>query len=512
MKRLTFVGIALGVLASSAISAPAALTLGAPTRDALSDAKVKLGSSDGRERRAAVGELARVGSAEAWKLVLGALRDPDSQVADEAQLHLALVTEPALRALLVGKEGLEAKEPLVRERVVESFGRLAKRPPSEVLAAGLSDRESVVRRTAAWSIERLARAGQFREAWERDLVEMSALEAALGAQLAREKDVEAFAGLSLARAALLGEPRRKELDALAAHKSVSPRAAAAIAARHAPIADALEVLRKLAADPSAAVRINCARSLAALADAGAARELVALLERESVLRAKWLYVEHLRTLSGLMHRVDARPWRAWADALAEGAIAAPAKPKDDDGPATSAFAGLPILSERVAFLIDLSGSMWDKRSDGRTRKDVVAAELERALRSLSPDVRFNVIVYTARPVAWKDKLAPAAPKAIDEALDFFAKRSDRGKGDFWGAFEFALNDAEIDTVIVLTDGAPSGGQRWSMELMESLFVERTRLRGVVLEAVLAGASRRLVGHWRTMCGSSGGRVVEFRLD
>lgn len=481
-------------------------------RDAFADAKAKLASSDGRTRRAAVGELARVGSAEAWKLVLGALRDSDSQVADEAQSQLASVTDPALRELLLGKDGLEAKEPLVRERVAESFGRLAQRPSSEVLAAGLNDREASVRRTAAWSIERLARAGRFREAWERDLVEMSALEAALSAQLAREKDLDTFATLSLSRAALLGEPRRADLDALAAHKSAAPRAAAAIAARHAPASDALEVLRKLATDPSVSVRINCARSLAALKTASAARELVALLERESVLRSKWLCVDHLRALSGLSHRLDPRPWRAWADALPDGALAEPAASKADDAPATSAFAGLPILSERVLFLIDLSGSMWDKNSAGRTRKDVVAAELERALRSLSPQVRFNVAVYTARPVAWKDKLAPASPKAIEEALEFFAKRSDRGPGDFWGAFEFALNDAELDTVIVLTDGAPSGGQRWSLELMEGLFEERTRLRGVVLEAVLAGASKRLVGHWRTMCGSSGGRVVEFRLD
>lgn len=500
----------LGASGGGFFAAPA---FARPAFDALSDAKAKLSSSDGRERRAAVGELARVGNAEAWKLVLGALEDPDAQVADEAQLKLAQVSDPGLRKLLLGKEGLAAKDALVRERVAESFGRLEARPAAEVLAAGLGDREVFVRRTAAWSIERLAVAGKFREAWDTALVEMSALEAALAAALAREKDAEAFATLSLAQQALLGAPRRKDIDALVASKAPASRVAAAIALRSAPAADALLVLRKLAGDPASNVRIHCARTLAALEDAACARELVALLERETQLRAKWLYVEHLRALSGLAHRLDARPWRAWAEALGDGPISVPAARTDDpQAPSTAAFAGLPILSERVTFLIDLSGSMWDKRADGRTRKEVVADELERALRSLSAQVRFNVIVYTARPVAWKERLAPAAPKAIEDALEFFAKRSDRGTGDFWGAFEVALADPDVDTVILLGDGAPSGGERWNLELMQSLFVERARLRAVVLEAVLAGASKRLVESWRQMCASSGGRVVEFRLD
>lgn len=491
----------------------AGAALARPTLDALSDAKAKLASSDGRQRRAAVGELARVANAEAWKLVLGALADPDAQVADEAQLQLAQVADPALRKLLLGKEGLAAKDALVRERVAESFGRLEARPASEVLAAGLGDREVSVRRTAAWSIERLAVAGKFREAWDTALVEMSALEAALAAALAREKDLEAFATLSLAQQALLGAPRRKDLDALVASKSAAARAAAALAVGSSPVAEALVVLRKLASDPALNVRINCARSLAGLADADCARELVALLERETHLRAKWLYVEHLRALSGLAHRLDARPWKAWAEALGDGPLSAPsARQNDPEAPSTAAFAGLPILSERVVFLIDLSGSMWNKRADGRTRKEVVAGELERALRSLSADVRFNVIVYTSRPVAWKERIAPAAPKAVEDALEFFAKRTDTGKGDFWGAFELALADPEVDTVILLGDGAPSGGERWNLELMQSLFVERTRLRGVVLEAVLAGASKRLVEYWKQMCASSGGRVVEYRLE
>jgi hypothetical protein len=481
--------------------------------DAFDDAKAKLASSDGRQRRAAVGELARLASDDAWRLVIGALADPDAQVADEAQLQIAKLDDAGVRKLLLGKDGLEAKNALVRERVAESFGRRASRPPMEVLAAPLDDRDAPVRRAAAWSIERLVRASRFEGAWDASMIEMSALEAALFAQAGREKDAETHAALMVAHQLLLGTPRRRDLDALMASKSAAARSAAAIVLHLAPTDDSLELVSKLSGDSVLGVRVNCARALAALGSKGAALALVGMLERESELRAKWLYVEHLRALSGLQHRLDPRPWRDWAQNLPEGALEAPkSRAAKDDGAASSAFVGLPILSERVAFLIDLSGSMWEKRADGRTRKQRVDEELARALRSLAPQVKFNVVVYTSKPVAWKERLTPAAPKAIEEALAFFEKRKDQGKGDFWGAFEFALADPEIDTVIVLSDGAPSGGQRWNLELLKERFAERTRFRPVVLEAVLADSSNRLREYWIEMCGSSGGRVVEVKLE
>lgn len=504
MKR-----VACLVFALFAFVAP----LAAAGFDELSDARARLGSSDARERRAAVGQLARIGTLEAWKSVLAALADSDGQVADEAQLQLVSVATPEARKLVLGKDGLAAKNALVRERVVESFGRASSAPPADVFAQALGDREASVRRAAGWSVERLARAQKYVDAWKTDMIEASALEAALAAQIGREKDLETQATLIVAQQALLGAPRRKDIETWKASKSAPARAAAAIALGAPAAADSLDLLTALAADANFGVRANAFRSLAAHATKAAAQQLVAALEREESLRGKWLLAGHLRALSGLSHRLDPRPWKQWVESLADGAIAAPerAERSSDEAGSTSAFAGLPIHSERVAFLIDLSGSMWEKRADGRTRKELVDEELARALRSLSPQTRFNVIVYTARPVAWKERLTPAAPKAVAEALEFFTKRVDRGTGDFWGALEFALADPELDTLIVLSDGAPSGGQRWNMELIASLFEERTRLRGLVLDVVLADAPKALREHWRRMAERSGGSTVEIAL-
>lgn len=505
----------IALLRTSLLRAVVAGLLGlcAAHADELGDAKSKLASSDGRERRSAVSELARIATPEAWKLVLGALADPDPQVADEAQLRIAQIESPAARKMLFEKDGAASRDALVRERVVESLGRWSSRPPTEALANPLDDREVAVRRTAAWTIERLARAGRFAGAWETELVEMSALEAALSSQAAREKDAETHAALVTAHQALFGAPRRKDVEALVAHKSAPARAAAMLALVGADGAEALSHARKLSSDPALGVRLACAKLLHSIATKAAVSELVEMLERETAARARWRYVGFLRELSGLRHRTDARPWRDWIAKQPDGLLpAVEGKSESSDDGVSAAFAGLPILSDRVAFLIDLSGSMWEKRADGRTRKEIVDEQLARALKALDPSVQFNVVVYTARPAAWKERLTAATPKAVDDALQFFAKRTDRGKGDFWGALEFTLQDPEIDTVIVLSDGAPSGGRRWNMELIVPLFAERARFRGVALDAVLADASKRLREHWVRMCEDSGGRVVDIRLQ
>ena len=87
----------------------------------LTELQGKLGGSDVRARRAAVQELAKLGSLEAWKLVIGVLGDMNAQVADEAQLQIAKIADPKVRALLLGKDGAEAKDPWVRVRVAEAL-------------------------------------------------------------------------------------------------------------------------------------------------------------------------------------------------------------------------------------------------------------------------------------------------------------------------------------------------------------------------------------------------------
>jgi hypothetical protein len=64
---------------------------------------------------------------------------------------------------------------------------------------------------------------------------------------------------------------------------------------------------------------------------------------------------------------------------------------------------------------------------------------------------------------------------------------------------------------MLSDGAPTGGDRWNLGLMRELMAEKNRFRRVALDAVLADASPKLKDDWRAMCDASGGRWVEIAL-
>ncbi len=460
----------------------------------------KFVDKDARVRRDAVIGLAKLDELRAWEKVLAALRDPKPEVADEAQLQLGSLAGATELALLYGKDALGAKDEFVRLRAAEALGRVGEAPDAALLTKALVDKDAAVRRTLCWTIERLSGASKWSGAARSELAELAR----------KDKDV----GVRAAALVALAEVDSKalvELTSLAADSDAQVRAAHVLAWR-ALDADAAHARAAVAIkDLALGVRLVGGETLALARDARGARLLVEWLESERELRGRWRAVELLRELSGLGHRLDPRPWKAWAASLADGPVPEPRKSERADDERSVSFAGLPIRSERVTFLIDLSGSIWQKREDGRTRKEVVDEELRKALESLPAATRFNVIPYTSTPVPWQKSLVAADKKNVAKALEWFVARKDTGTGDVWGALMVALADPEVDTLVVLSDGAPSGGRRWNLGLMRELFREHNRFRRVELDAVLADASGRLAREWEQMCAESGGRTIAIEL-
>jgi hypothetical protein len=165
-----------------------------------------------------------------------------------------------------------------------------------------------------------------------------------------------------------------------------------------------------------------------------------------------------------------------------------------------------VLSDRVAFLVDFSGSVWEMQADGSSGKEQAARALRRALEALDDEARFNVVPYADAPVPWKKALALATRANVRKALDFFEGCGAYGKGDLWAALLFALGDADVDTIVVLTDGSPSGGLHWNLALIGDLFAHENRYRSVVLDAVLVRAKPHIAEKWKVMCEASGGQA------
>lgn len=473
--------------------------------------EAKLASKDARERRAAVQELSKERDPKAWELVLGALRDPEAMVADEAQLAFARLEDAAVEKSLFGKNGLGSGDASVRLRAAEAVGRVRFAVDGTALAKKLGDKDPELRRTIAWSVERLAREDRIAEKTKRFL--QQELEAA------SRKDAD-----PLARAAALTARHEIEtwtvselFEELSGKRPSAVRCAAiGLMAREEP-GQIPGLVSGTLGDDDPSVRRAIADAFASRGLRVDAENLVFLLGKERNLRTSWRIAGHLERLSGRGLGVDPLVWQQWLIALPEDwrkveapAKGAPAREREHAGSTTVIFE-MPVLSDRVAFLFDFSGSMWETGKDGKTRKQRLGEELARALAKLPETAEFNLVPYATEPRPWQKALAPATKANVAKALAWFEACDLKGKGDVWLAMRTALEDPEVDTLLVFSDGAPSG-TRWNLDLVGELYLERDRFRRVAVDALLVGATKPLRERWAEICAATGGELGEVVLE
>ncbi|MBL8859031.1 MAG: HEAT repeat domain-containing protein [Planctomycetes bacterium] len=475
--------------------------------DDLAALEKKLRSSDDRERSAAVQELAKLGTKDAWSRVIDALKDPSSMVGDEAEMQLSKLNDPDLVEDLCGKRGLASSDEKVQLRAAGALGALETGTlPGVKLAPGLTTKSVVVRRTLRASVERLAGMGRITapdrvvgglETWMKSSEDPEVRAAGLSA-LVRIPDHIPPSPVELARdsdPAPLTCAILRLLSGATDQKSRAYIAACAVSNER-------------------SVRSQVVETIAARPDADGLKLLVTMFEKEQNRRVAWAIDGTLEKLSGLSGGGKAEFWRRWVDNLgAEWKPATGGKPSSERAGETTApkLAGFPIIAGGIAILVDLSGSTWEKRSDGQTRKDRLDEELRKALESLPPDTLFNLIPYTAEPIPFEKSLILATPSNVQRALKFFTSNKSSGKGNVWSAIDLALEDERVDTILVLTDGAPTGGLHWNIDLMNERYNDRNRFRHVVLDAILVDASKRLQEKWKLWCEATGGRMMSISM-
>jgi hypothetical protein len=478
-------------------------------RERLAALEGELKQSRPEPRRAALKGLVELGGEDAWRLVLGALADPDAAVGDEAQLVVARLSDPRLVGELLGRLGLEAREERVVLRAAEAVGRLQVEVDGEQLARRLSGREVEVSRRLLFSLERLRRAGRLGGRPERvaDLV----------LALVRSRRDETLAARALVTLAVLGDARAGELARAAAlSRSDVERAAALVALRALDPPELPTFARARASDPSLAVRSLAFEALRGLRTRAALEVLVERLEVEPRPGLRQRIAAALRELTGFQYRLDPRPWRDLVTRLPpdwDGRPLRAAPERDADGQSVAKGPlTLPVDSDRVAFLFDFSGSMWTPLADGRLPKDIVAARLREVLEGLDPATEFNLIPYAHQPAPWRDRLVEASPKHVRDALEFFDGLALRGKGNVYDAALVALADPAVERIVVLTDGVPTGGLHSDLDLVLPLLEEHNLLRGAAFDLVLVDAPRPKVRRWSEFALRSGGRALEVALD
>jgi len=121
----------------------------------------------------------------------------------------------------------------------------------------------------------------------------------------------------------------------------------------------------------------------------------------------------------------------------------------------------------ICYVIDISGSMRANTPtytdlegnvvDGSTRIARAKVELTRSIAALSENYKFNIISYNCASSLFKSGLIDATPANKARAYAWINRLQAGGGTGTGPATVLALNDAEVDTVALSSDGGPNCG-------------------------------------------------------
>jgi len=269
-----------------------------------------------------------------------------------------------------------------------------------------------------------------------------------------------------------------------------------------------------------ATRLAAIEALVALRDAGGVPLLIARLPREEG-RLATAVAEALFALTGQNFQKRAAAWEAWWADNGAGFVciseqerralereAAAQRLELTTG--TQEFFGIEIDSHRVAFVLDVSGSMEEKvagqyaRQLGEMRITAAKKELTNFLDGLAVGAWFNLLPFNDRVLSWRERMVRNEGEAMTEAKKYVADLVASGGTNIHGALERAFADPETDTIVLLSDGDPTAGDVTDINEIRRLVRQWNEHRGIVVHTVQIGATFELL-EW--LAADSGGRTA-----
>jgi len=218
------------------------------------------------------------------------------------------------------------------------------------------------------------------------------------------------------------------------------------------------------------------------------------------------------------YHVDPHSWSKWWKKVERGV--------DPDDPTfteseTASYFQFPIESDRVLFILDVSGSMkWPdaprdsgiRPSDWKGRRIHVAhRELFKALRALAkqnqgripklkkgqtsdfplvpnddgeePPTLFNLATFAGVVTPWQKDVVPASSENVEAGIAWIVKQLPRGGTATYDALEFGILAGNVDTIMFLSDGVPSLGRFEEQETILSEVRKRNRFKRVSINTV-----------------------------
>jgi hypothetical protein len=214
------------------------------------------------------------------------------------------------------------------------------------------------------------------------------------------------------------------------------------------------------------------------------KELV-LLMREGNLRAKQKSYEALKSISGQDFGYAPDVWAKWVQDRTRGKLSETGAFQGGERISVGTYYKFKIFSDRVLFIVDVSGSMnWPDSHPNRI--EVAKRELVKAIKSLNEKTLFNMATFAGHVAAWNSEgEVPATEANKKKALKWIDRALlPRGATNTYAALMEGLEkNQEVDTVFFLSDGIPSTG---AYEVPEEILIKlryANRFRKVIFHTI-----------------------------
>ncbi|MCE9634937.1 MAG: HEAT repeat domain-containing protein [Planctomycetes bacterium] len=455
-------------------------------------------------------------------------KDADSFKRSDAARTLAKDGSPEAAAILA--ELFEDKNAYVRDAAVESCESITQAASVDVVAKAATSRDELTRRNVAAALGKtkqenaLATLGQLARKDASAAVRAEALDAlwlfkGSAAALAIAKDAAAdtdpFVRAAAVEAAgrIGGEGAAEIVKKALTDAADGVRCVARLEMRFVARDEANTTIGEAAADASWRVRAQAVDDAAWLREAPSMEALVKLVA-DPVGRVSGAAHRALQQLSTKDFGRDPDLWKSWWEQAKATWKAPHGKLEElaaagDSGKATVSYHGIEIASDRVAYVIDFSGSMKDPPTKGgpKTRWDIARAELQQAIGAMPDTSKTNVLLFQLETKRCFDKPTALTPRARKD-IDSFCKLTPGERGNLLGGVLDAIAEDDVDTIYLLSDGAPSAGDMVDKTRVQAAIRQVNRTRKVAIHTIGFGAQKSTErGFMEGVARDAGGRCV-----
>src|SRR5882672_39805 len=216
-------------------------------------------------------------------------------------------------------------------------------------------------------------------------------------------------------------------------------------------------------------------------------------------------VDALRGLTGKPFGYAPGQWKEWwSGAREDFVLPDKARAVISSQAGMTTYHGVPVLSNRMVFLVDISGSMGEVTGT-ESRMEQSKKELLRVLGQLGDKAQVNMVFFDDRIEPWRKALVPIRQN-LKEAQALVSKIAPRGSTNIFDALDAAFAHKEADTIYLLSDGDPTNGRIIDQDDILHEIRKMNRLRQIVIHTISFGNSKFM----KALADQNGGQYVEIK--